>query len=113
MLKRNDSVVTPVELAGSRNGNGEDCENGRYSDPYGTYNNVIVSGYVKITLEDYYATVNLETNQLVLRTGTRCKFNEEECLDLYGGYVFWTSLPISDCQKKYTKLFFRGSRQDN
>ena len=50
----------------------ENCSGTQYSDPFGAWNNVIVQGVIKITLQEYHTPVNLNTNKIHLRSGARC-----------------------------------------
>lgn len=60
-LKKNQTTTRPVTFAGSASSDGQ-CSGAQYSDPYGTWNNVIVQGTITITLNSYRTTINLETN---------------------------------------------------
>ena len=92
-LRPNNSRSIPVQLAGHRGDKGASCINGYYSDPYGTWTEVIVDGWIKVTIEDYKATVDIDNNNVILNTGVKCKLNSEHCIDLYGGFVFWNAAP--------------------
>lgn len=54
---------------------------------------------IDITLQDYYVTVNLNTNEVVFRSGMRCKMTETECVDIEAGYSFRDSLPKATCKE--------------
>ena len=101
----NNSRSMPVQLAGHRGDKGASCMNGYYSDPYGTWSEVIVDGWIKVTIEDYEATVDIDNNQVILNTGVKCKLNSEQCIDLYGGHAFWDAAPKDSCKDKYSKLY--------
>ena len=79
--------------------------NGYYSDPYGTWSEVIVDGWMKVTIEDYEATVNIDNNNVILNTGVKCKLNYEECINFYGGHAFWNAALTDRCVDKYSKLY--------
>ena len=70
-LKINQTSYHSVLLAESLAMNG-DCSGTQYSDPFGTWNNVIVQGVLKITLQEYYANVNLNTDKIHSRSGITC-----------------------------------------
>ena len=95
-IKINATNYYGVTLGGSITRDGH-CKGTQYTDPYGTWDNVVVQGTVKITLQDYYATVNLNTNRINLRSGVACSLSEGECTDLEGGYTFWNILPEDKC----------------
>ena len=104
-LRLNGTTTTPVQLAGHRGEKGTKCTNAPYIDPYGAWTEVIVDGYIKVTLENYYATVDLDNDQVILNTGTRCKLTDESCTDLYGGEVYWDAIPRDNCKEKYSRLY--------
>ena len=111
-LKHNGTIVHPMTFVGKIDQAG-DCSNpgllypeGTYSDPYGVFDDAVVTGYVTITLQDYYAPINLNVNEVVLKSGTRCKFNEYVCIDIEAGYAVWEPLPVSSCDEhKYSELY--------
>ncbi|OXU22733.1 hypothetical protein TSAR_006613 [Trichomalopsis sarcophagae] len=104
-LPKNSTFSTPVTFAGTVN-TGADCTGTAYSDPYGHWNNVLVQGFVEISLVDYYATVNLNSNRIQLRSGTNCQLTNVQCRDMLEGYAFWEPLPEDNCgSKKYTILY--------
>lgn len=104
-LRVNDSVTTPLTFAGTLGESG-DCTNGEYSDPYGHFPKALVRGYVSITLLQKYNAIDLETNKIILESGQRCTFSDEECTDTVHGDVFWNSVPINACEpSRYTTLY--------
>jgi hypothetical protein len=70
-LGMNQTTSRAITFAGKIGYDGQ-CSGTVYSDPYGTWENVIVQGFVKITLQEYYAAVNLNTNKIYLRSGVTC-----------------------------------------
>jgi len=52
----NQTITRPITLAGHVD-NGGTCRGSAYSDPYGTWTDVIVLANIKITLQDYTANV--------------------------------------------------------
>lgn len=64
-LKSNTTTARPVTLAGTVDNDGK-CSGGSYSDPYGTWSDVLVIGSVKITLHDY--TADMRIIKLILDT---------------------------------------------
>ena len=61
-LKVNETSFHSVTLAGSVTPNG-DCTGTQFSDPYGTWNNVVVQAIFKITFQEHYATIHLNLNK--------------------------------------------------
>ena len=56
-----------------------------YSDPFGTWENVVVQGIVKITLSKQIARIKLNSNTIHLQSGTICSLLEGSCMDQEGG----------------------------
>lgn len=104
-IKSNSTVSHPIVFAGSYTGD-KTCNGVDYRDAFGSYENVVVDGYVEITMQDYTATINLNKNKINLRSGTSCKLTDERCHDLQDGYTFWKSLPEDHCGiTRYSVLY--------
>ena len=105
-LKVNRTSSHSVILAGSTQTNGQ-CAGSQYSDLFGTWENVIVHGKYRITLQEYYATINLNTDKIQLKSGIICPLSETQCTDeLGGGQTFWNALPNDNCNfQKYSVLY--------
>ena len=88
----NQTPYHRVLSAGSITMNGN-CPGTQYSEPFGTWNNAIVQGVIKITFQEYYANVDLNTNKLHLRSGITCSLSESHCVDIEGGQTFCNPLP--------------------
>lgn len=86
-LEPNSTISRPIQLSGRVESTGS-CRGGSYSDHYESWDNVVVVGQIFITLQDYYATVKMKTNDLILRSGTRCQYNKGKCMDLNNGNTF-------------------------
>jgi len=56
----NQTITRPITLAGHVD-NGGACSGSAYSDPYGTWTNVVVMANIRITLQDYTANVRLNS----------------------------------------------------
>ncbi|KAL6252255.1 hypothetical protein P5V15_015748 [Pogonomyrmex californicus] len=56
-----------VTLAGTTNMDGS-CKGSHFSDPYGTWDDVIVEAAVTITLRDYFAPARTKTDYITLRS---------------------------------------------
>ncbi|KYN33838.1 hypothetical protein ALC56_11810 [Trachymyrmex septentrionalis] len=76
-LKSNQTVSQPATLAGHVDNDGT-CHG--YSDSYGTWTDVIVLATLTFTLVDYEATVRLNTNKVILRSGVACEFATTHCV---------------------------------
>lgn len=106
-LRPNQTDTRPLILAGHVDNDGR-CSGGAYSDPYGTWGDVIVLGTVKITLQDYFANVRLNTNRVQLRSGVVCELRATQCTDIEGGSTFWNPFPTDSCRLYDYSSLFRG-----
>ena len=84
------------------------CYPAPYADHYGSWTDVLVQGYVRITLTEYWADVNLNNDQLHLTSGTKCKVTDSKCLDMEGGNTFWSPLPQDRCNTDKYSLLYEG-----
>jgi len=64
-FKRNSTDVRSVTLAGTTGMDGS-CTGTQYGDAYGTWEDAVVQAIVKVTLRDFEATVDRNTNELIL-----------------------------------------------
>ncbi|XP_035742933.1 uncharacterized protein LOC118450980 [Vespa mandarinia] len=69
------------------------CKTSQYSDLYGTWDEVVVQAIVRLTLQDYIATVKTKANQIHLKSGTACALDGEACHDLYESESYWSNIP--------------------
>lgn len=106
-IKPNATTHRPVMIAGYIH-HDSSCEGAIYSDPYGNWDDVIVHGSAKISLRDYTAEVDVDTNKVYLRSGTRCELSEGNCVDVDGGDTFWDPLPEDNCNSKRYGLLYEG-----
>ena len=95
-VKVNETSFYSVILAGSVTPNG-DCTGTQFSDPYGTWNNVVVQAIFKITLQEHYATIHLNSNKIQLGSGIICTLPDTFCTDVEYGQTFWDTLPNDVC----------------
>ena len=84
-------------FAGYVNGDGR-CNGAASSDPCGTWRSVIVQGTVKITLPDQEGRIKLNSNAIILHSGTASSLSEGSYIGSEGGYTFWDSIPIDNCK---------------
>lgn len=106
-LVMNSSNARPVTMAGSISSDSS-CKGTSYSDPYGTWDNVIVTGYIYINIFEYEATVNLNQNEIILRSGSRCKHDAGTCIDWEGGNTHWEPLPEERCKFNNYEIVYEG-----
>lgn len=106
-LKSNQTSTHPATLAGHVNNDGT-CSGTTYSDPYGTWEEVVVLATIKITLQDYEADVKLNTNKIILRSGVNCELGNKHCSDLEGGDTFWDAVPVDTCKYNNYGVLYQG-----
>ena len=105
-LKVNQTSYHSVLLAGFLAVNGN-CSGTQYSDPFGTWNNAIVQAVIKVTLEEYYTSVNLNTNKIHLRSGITYSLFESHRVDMEG-QTFWNPLPDDVCNFNKYEILYKG-----
>ena len=94
-------------FAGNINGNGK-CDGSGYSDPFGTWENAVVQGTIKITLTKQIPQIKLNSNIILPRPGTMCSLSEENCIDQEGGYTFRKSIPEDNCNFQEYSILYEG-----
>ncbi|CAB0040206.1 unnamed protein product, partial [Trichogramma brassicae] len=105
-LKRNSTTSKPVVLAGKLDKDSHWESGANYDDPYGTFTDVLVTGYVSIGIYDYDIKLNLENDKVFMQDGTPCNAKTRHCISGEGGNVFWDTLPEQICgANKYTVLY--------
>ena len=95
-LKVNEASFYIVTLAGCVTLNG-DCTGTQFSDPYGTWNYVVVQSIFKITLQEHYATINFNLNTIQLVSGIICTLSDTYCTDVEYEQTFWNTLREDVC----------------
>lgn len=106
-LKVNQTTTRPVLLAGKLDSNGA-CSGSAFTDDYGSWSDVVVLATVKITLQDYRATVKIDNNQIMLRSGIHCDLKAGQCTDIEGGNTFWKSVPEDTCKTTNYGVLYDG-----
>lgn len=106
-LRINETITHPITIAGSLENDGS-CQGTGYSDPYGSWKKVVVQATVKITLLEHLARVKLESNTIVLKSGTNCRLAEEKCVDQEGGYTYWNTVQPHSCKFDQYSILYEG-----
>lgn len=106
-LRINQTSSRSITLAGRINNDGS-CKGTQYSDPYGTWDDVIVQGSAKITLKSSYVPVQLESGRIMLKSGTICQLKDGFCLDSDDGYSYWKVAPVSPCDFHQYDILYEG-----
>jgi len=107
-LKPNRTTSRSVTLAGTIRNDGS-CKGTQYSDPYGTWDNVVVQAIARVSLKTSYVPVQVNTGKIILKSGTICALNEGFCLDSDDGYSFWKPMPTSSCNFQQYDVLYEGS----
>ena len=79
-----------------------------FSDPYGTWNNVVVQVIFKITLQEYYATIHLNSNKIQLGSGIICTLSVTYCTGVENGETFWNTLLNDVCNFNKYEVIYQG-----
>lgn len=106
-LQINRTSVRSLSLAGNAIDNS--CNVGSYSDRFGTWNSVNVEGLITITLATYIAKIDLQNDNIMLRSGLVCKYSQTDCLDVENGYSFWENLQSRDCVVDKVEVVYEGT----
>ena len=84
-------------FAGYINSEGK-CNGVGYSDPFGTWENVVAQGSNKISLSEQIEEIKLNSNIIHLRSGTIFLLPDGSCIDQEEGYIFLNPIPIENCK---------------
>lgn len=106
-LKPNTTSVHSLMLAGSVSNNGR-CQGTQYSDPYGTWDNVIVDALLRISLKTSYVPVHLSSGRILLKSGTVCDLSNGFCIDSEDGHTYWKPMPTSSCNFHQYDVLYEG-----
>ena len=106
-LKGNETSFHSVTLAGSVTPNW-DCTGTQFSDPYETWNNVVVQAIFKITVQEHYENIHLSSNKIQLGTGITCALSDIFCTDVEYGQTFWDTLPNDVCNFNKYGIIYEG-----
>ncbi|KOC58667.1 hypothetical protein WH47_07475 [Habropoda laboriosa] len=106
-LRINTTSTRSLTLAGTITLDGR-CTGAQYSDPFGTWNNVVVQASVTITLRSFYAPIKLGTSHLILPSGRHCLVTEESCEDAEGEATFWTATVEDNCHFDRYDVLYEG-----
>jgi len=105
-LKENQTSYRSVTLAGQIQNDGT-CT--QFSDPYGTWHDVVVQASAKISLKSSFVPVHLNSGKIKLRSGTTCTLSDGFCLDPDDGYSYWKAMPTSSCSFNQYDVLYEGS----
>lgn len=106
-IRANQTTSHSITLAGKINNDGS-CKGVQYSDPYGTWDDVVVQGIAKVTIKSSYVPVQLNTGKIMLKSGTICTLKEGFCIDSENGYTYWKPIPTSSCDFHQYNVLYQG-----
>lgn len=95
-------------LAGKTGHDSSECTATTYHDAFGSWNEVVVSATVKITIEDYEAPVHLGSGKVHLPSGIKCELGNEFCVDRDGSVVYWEAIKRGECAKHGYSILYAG-----
>lgn len=106
-IKPNSTSSRGVTLAGSLQSDGT-CAGTTYSDPFGTWTSTVVQATIKITITNYTSSINLKTNEIILRSRQGCTLQTGSCLDPKDGYTYWDNVPNDFCNFHSYSVLYEG-----
>lgn len=107
-LHSNTSTQRQMMFSGRVDAQGT-CKGDQYTDQFGSWDNVIVQGSVTVTLTDYIADADTNSDKLILRTGTDCILSSGVCQDMVSGYTVWESTPLTSCDRRKHTVLYEGN----
>lgn len=75
-ISKSTKNLRSIMLAGSSTESGR-CSGSQYTDSYGSWENMVIQAFVKITL----APIKRSTDDIILSSGTHCKVTAGYCID--------------------------------
>lgn len=106
-LKANQTTYRSITMAGRVQVDGY-CKGTQYSDPFGTWDDVVVQAVAKISLKSSYVPVQLNTGKIRLKSGTVCDLADSFCLDADNGYSYWKPIPTTSCNFHQYDVLYEG-----
>ncbi|KAK0156986.1 hypothetical protein PV328_012042, partial [Microctonus aethiopoides] len=83
----NGTTDRPLKLAGKVDNEGN-CRGSSFSDFYGSWDDVVVIGQIFITLQDYYATVQVDKNEITLRSRGSAQRIKDKSFNNYAQEIY-------------------------
>uniref|UniRef100_A0ABD2WST7 Uncharacterized protein n=1 Tax=Trichogramma kaykai TaxID=54128 RepID=A0ABD2WST7_9HYME len=105
-IARNSTTRKAVIFAGKIDKNSHCTAGEAYDDPYGSFTDVLVTGYVIVTIRDYDVKLSLENNKVILEDGTACNVNARQCVSGDAANVCRTTISEAMCgANKYQVMY--------
>lgn len=107
-LEINRSYKRPHTFAGLISENSK-CEGTYFADEFGSWNSVIVEGYITVTISKGKATLSKDDNNIHLPHAISCGAGIGFCAadDLYGEF-YWKVFADDSCYSAYHKVLYEG-----
>ena len=102
-LQPNGTIGGSVTLAGKLQTDGT-CTGTTFTEDGTTWENVVVTATVTITIKDYDATLKLDQDEVVLHGGYSCSFLSGYCIDAVMGETAWDPVTPQECNS-YATLY--------
>ncbi|CAK9824012.1 Retrovirus-related Pol polyprotein from transposon 297 [Anthophora retusa] len=103
----NSSTARSLTLSGKIENDGT-CFGSTFSDPYGTWNSVVVQAVIRIKIRTHIAAVKLATNEIILQSGQRYLVQQGSCLDSEDGFSYWDNSPTDYCKFNNYDVLYEG-----
>lgn len=84
------------------------CGAGTYWDPFGSWDNVVVLGSVKLTLSSYTAKVNIEQDTIHLHKSVTGSYTKGKVMDDELGETFWSTPMATNCNTDKYNILYQG-----
>lgn len=107
-IRANASTRGTEVIAGVLDSNGY-CKGTHYSYGSNSWNDVIVMHAFEFTILDYFGSVRLEDNQVILRNNILCPYLQRQCMDVEFGMSFWDLIPDTSCETMKYNVLYEGS----
>jgi len=102
-VKINSTSIPPKTFAGKISTDGT-CQDESYSDYYGSWDNVIVSSYIEITLKEFSAPISISENKLI-PSGFKCDYLKKFCNDVD---TYWDLSFFNECSPYSVDVIYQG-----
>lgn len=104
-IKVNSTSSHSLTYAGTIGVDGS-CTGTQFTDPYGTWDGVVVQASIKITTRELTLPIKYTSNEIILPLGARCRATTGECNDADGTMTYWNVMPRDNCQfSRYDVLY--------
>lgn len=106
-IKVNSTTYHSLTYAGTITNDGK-CTGTQFSDPYGTWDNVVVQASIKITTRRIEIPIKHSTNEAILPSGAHCSATIGECNDADGMTTYWAVVPPDSCRFNRYDVLYQG-----